>query len=284
MDFAALERGEALHAEFFHREASQHGTVNHRVAQCALVHFPRARQIAHETAGETVACAGGILHFFQRKCRHRKQEFLVHHDGAVLAALDHQGFRAHFEDFFGSARQVVLAGELASFVVIDHQHLDMFQRFLQLSGRTLDPVVHGVQTDDLRFARDLLQHGVLQRRIDVAQKNKCRVRVRFRQRRLEICEDIEVRSQSRALVHVLVVAPGPIECFPLGAFQALQINVLVFEDGHIFSRKIIADNSHQAHRREVTGGQREIAGGAAQKAIVLAVRSFNAIESHRADH
>ncbi len=100
---------------------------------------------------------------------------------------------------------------------------------------------------------------------------------------LKIREDVEVGDQRGALVHVLVVASGPEEGFSGGAFQALQINVLALEDGHVFRREIIADDAHQAHRREMAGGQREIAGGAAQQAVVLAVRRFNSIERDRSD-
>src|SRR5580692_12974575 len=63
VDFAALERGEALHAKFFHCEASQHRTVNHGVAQRALVDLSRAGEIAHEAPGEAVTCPRGVVDF-----------------------------------------------------------------------------------------------------------------------------------------------------------------------------------------------------------------------------
>src|SRR5271154_4364227 len=74
VDFAAFERGEALHAEFFHCETSQHRAVNHGVAQSALVDLPRACKVAHETTCKTIARTGRIVYFFQRKRRHGEQE------------------------------------------------------------------------------------------------------------------------------------------------------------------------------------------------------------------
>src|SRR5208283_4757212 len=93
VNFAALESGEALHAEFFYCEAAQHGTVHHRVAQRALVHFSRACEVAHEAAGKAVSRAGGIVYFFQWERRHGEEKVFVHHNGAVLATLDYQSFR-----------------------------------------------------------------------------------------------------------------------------------------------------------------------------------------------
>ena len=100
---------------------------------------------------------------------------------------------------------------------------------------------------------------------------------------MKIREDVEVGNQRGALVHVLVVATGPIESFSSGAFQALQIDVLMLENGHIFRGEVVTDDSHQAHWREMAGGEREITGGAAQHAIVLAVRRLDSIERDRTD-
>ena len=92
-------------------------------------------------------------------------------------------------------------------------------------------------------------------------------RVRRRQRRVKIREDVELGNERGALVHVLVVAAGPVEGFSGGAFQALQIDVLMLEDGHVFRCEVVADDGDHAHRREMAGGKREITGGAAEHAI-----------------
>ncbi len=120
--------------------------------------------------------------------------------------------------------------------------------------------------------------------INVAKKNERRVRVRGRQRGLEIREDVEVGDQSGAFIHILVVAPGPVKCFSRGALQTLQINVLMFQDGGVFRREIIADDAYQAHRRKVARRERKIAGGAAQQTIVLATGRLDSIERHRTNH
>ena len=50
----------------------------------------RAREIAHEAAGEGIACAGGIVRFFQRERRDAEDAVLIDHHGAVFAAFDDQ--------------------------------------------------------------------------------------------------------------------------------------------------------------------------------------------------
>ena len=53
---------------------------------------------------------------------------------------------------FAARGQVVLAGQLARLVVVDHEDLNVLERFFQFGGSSLDPVVHGVQADELRLA------------------------------------------------------------------------------------------------------------------------------------
>src|ERR1700675_260035 len=97
IDFAAREVREALDAEFFHRKAAENGTIHHRAAQRLRVHMPGARKIAHESPREGIARARGVVDFLERKCGNGKKELVVHHEGAVLAALDDQRARAHLE-------------------------------------------------------------------------------------------------------------------------------------------------------------------------------------------
>ena len=134
----------------------------------------------------------------------------------------------------------------------------------------------------LRF--DLLQNRVLQRWVDIAEKNERRIGVRVGQCGLEIRENVELGDKRGALVHVLVVAPGPEEGFAGGTFEAGEIDVAMLENGHVFLCEVIADDGDHAHRREMAGGKSEVAGGAAEQAICFSVRRFNAIERDRSNY
>ena len=157
------------------------------------------------------------------------------------------------------------------------------QRLAQFRGRAFDPVIHGVERDDLRPALDLMQHRGLQRRIDVRQENVRRGLVRFGQPRLEFREHVQFRRQRRALVHIFAVLPGPEESFSVRAFQALGIDAAAFENGLVFLGEVGAHDSDQIDVREITCGDGKIRGRAAEHAVHLAVRRFHGIERNRSN-
>src|SRR5215468_4431842 len=122
----ALEFAEAFGAEFFDGKAAHDGAVDHGPAQGGVVRTAAAGEIAHETSGERVARTGWIVRFFERKCRDGEHTTLVHHHGAVFAALDDERFRAELENVTGGEKEIVLVGELAGFRIIDHQDVNVF--------------------------------------------------------------------------------------------------------------------------------------------------------------
>ena len=103
------------------------------------------------------------------------------HQRAVLAALDHQRARAHLEDVSCGAQKIVLAGELARLVVVDHEDLRVLERLAKLGGGALDPVIHRVEPDDFRLALHLLEDGALQRGVDIAKENARGIEIGIRE-------------------------------------------------------------------------------------------------------
>src|SRR5277367_5347213 len=73
-NFAQRERLQTLHPKFFHRETPQHRPKHHSTPQRFIRNASRAGQIAHKSAGKTIAGAGRIVHLFERKPRHREQK------------------------------------------------------------------------------------------------------------------------------------------------------------------------------------------------------------------
>ncbi len=98
------------------------------------------------------------MRLFERKCRDAEDATLVHHHGAVLSALHNQRRRPHLENMLGRAQQIMFAGKLARFRIVDHQNIHVLQRFAQLRVRAFDPIVHGVQRRDFGALLDLAKH------------------------------------------------------------------------------------------------------------------------------
>src|SRR5215469_17182782 len=117
--FATSETAQALDAQLLDSKASEYGTINHCAAQRIMVDFLLPRQVAHESAGETVARARRIADFFERICRHRQNRVAMKEHCAVFAALNDDSFRAHAENPFGRTQQIVLACKLDGFFVVD---------------------------------------------------------------------------------------------------------------------------------------------------------------------
>ena len=98
---------------------------------------------------------------------------------------------------------------------------------------------------------------------------------------MEIGEHVQLGRQRRALVHILAVAAGPEKRLALGVLQAREINLAAAKNGFVLGGEILADDGDQPDGREMAGGQSKIAGGAAEGAVNLSVRGFNAIERDR---
>ena len=110
------------------------------------------------------------------------------------------------------------------------------------------------------------------------------IEVGIGKRRLEIGEHVELGGQRGALVHVLAVAAGPEEALPLRVLDAGEIDLAALENGLFLLGEILADDGHNAHRRELARRQRKITGRAAERAVHLAEGRFNRIKRHRTDN
>ena len=120
-NFALLQFQQTLEAEFLDGETAEDGAVDHRASKRVAIYSASACEIAHETAGESVARAGGIVDFIERKCRNAKDPIVVDEHGAVFAALDDERFGAKLENLFRGAEEIVFVRELTSFRIVDHQ-------------------------------------------------------------------------------------------------------------------------------------------------------------------
>src|SRR5712692_2172868 len=104
----ALQVAQPVQTELFDGKAAQHRAVDHGAAQRCVTLIATSGEMAHEATGKAVARTGGIMRFFERECWNAEDPTLVHHHGAVFAALHNQRRRTHLENVLGRAQQVVL--------------------------------------------------------------------------------------------------------------------------------------------------------------------------------
>ncbi len=159
------------------------------------------------------------------------------------------------------------------------ENLRVAERFAQLHGRAFDPVIHGVECDDLGFALHLLHHRALQAGMNIGEKNVGRILEFLRKLGVEVGEDIKLGGQRGAFTKIVAVACGPEEGFAGGAFEAGGVDLAAMEDGFVALGEIFADHANKIHRSKVAGGNGKIRGGSAQFAFGAAKGSFQGIES-----
>src|SRR5665213_2287380 len=285
IDFFTRERAEAFHAKAFAAEASHDGPVNHGSAQHApadLIAFEAEAvlgQIADKAARETIARAGRIENIIEQIRDSDEIGIAPEEHGAELAALDHQSVRAHFQNLRGGLAQVVFTRQHARFVIVDQQEIPVLDGFEQFRAEIADPEIHGVAASQAQVLH-LRADAALQAGLNVAQKQVAGILIALRKLGLKIREHVEIGGERHAIVHVVGIFAGPEESLAGYAFQAFQIDTAAGQQIGIGLREIVAHHGHDAHLREITRGEGNIRGGAAQHALHASVRRFNAVISN----
>src|SRR5205823_11477029 len=78
IDLLSRQRAKTFHAKALATEAAHHRPVNYRAPEFVHVHImgfeidARAREIAHESTGETIARASGIENIFEQVAGHHE--------------------------------------------------------------------------------------------------------------------------------------------------------------------------------------------------------------------
>src|SRR5215831_1838902 len=275
-----FEFAQALGAEFFNGEAAKDRTIDHGSAESCVVRTAATGKIAHKPAGEGVARAGWIVRLFERKGWDAENTAPIHHHGAVFAALHDESLGAEFKNVASGEEKIVFVRELASFRVVDHQDVDLLERFAEVGGSALNPVVHGVERDKLGPTVDLFQDTGLQARGNVGAKNVRRLAKFFRELRIEVGKNVKLGDESLAFVEMLGIFTGPEKAFAGGALETERVDLTAAEDGFLFFGEVVTDDSDEIHMSEETGGNGEICGCAADDAVDLAVRAFDGVECY----
>src|SRR6266511_127054 len=97
-------------------------------------------------------------------------------------------------------------------------------------------------------------------------------------------EDVQLRVERDGLVEIVTVLTPPAEGFALDAFQPVDIDLALAKEDKRLRRKIVADDAHQRHFGEKTGGGREVARRASKDILRRTERSLHRIQRHRTNH
>ena len=181
------------------------------------------------------------------------------------------------DDFGRRFAQIVFAREHARFGIVDEQKVPFRDGLKQLSPKIGDPVVHGVAAHELHRRVHLRSDRALQRRLDVTKQKIGRALVRFGQFRIESREDVQVRNERFAIVHILRINARPEEGFPRHAFEAGEIDAARREQIDILLIEIVTHHRDDLRLREITGGESDISACAAEHAVYFSVRSFHSV-------
>src|SRR5690242_8159104 len=280
---ALLELAEAVRAELLYGEAPEDGAVDHGAAKGRIGFLAASGEVAHKTSGEGIAGAGGIVGLFERKCGNAEDAVLIDEHGTVFAALHDQRGRPHFEDVAGGAEKIVFVRKLASFGIVDDENIDVLERFAKFPGSALDPVVHGIERDELGALFDLMENAALEIGSDVGEEDVLGGTIGFRQLGIELGEAVELRGDGDAFVEIFRIAAGPKKRLPRRAFETKRIDGTALEDGGVEFGEIVADNGDEIHGSEKAGGHGEVGGGTAHDAVDLAVRAFESVKGYGTD-
>src|SRR5919198_4625766 len=101
VNFLTRQGLQAFRAEALHSERSHHAPIEQSPLQHLPVELPLGSDVAHEPAGEGVACTRRVLNFFDGKRRgtegmtaNAKSSFTKPNRCAILAMLNHQSLRS----------------------------------------------------------------------------------------------------------------------------------------------------------------------------------------------
>jgi hypothetical protein len=161
--------------------------------------------------------------------------------------LIEHALRPEREDLPRRPAHVVDARELPRLLVVDDEQVDAREQRFERTARLGDPVIHRVEPDE-PCAAELVEHALLERRIDVAEEDVRRRSDRVAHARREAGEHAEVERDRVALVHVLVIAAVPAERLAAPLLEPRAVDAAAHEVVARRTGEVVADR-----RDEVTG-------------------------------
>src|SRR5215203_3329533 len=201
----------------------------------------------------------------------------------MLALFDYDPFRAMLQNPAAGAMDIPLSAELACLAVIDHEHVHSGQQPEQVGFFALDPVVHGVAHDKLRFLY-LVEHAQLQLRVDVTEEKKSRRLEGRREFRLEVGENAKSSFQGFPTLEIVRVLTLPAEALAFSTLHSRPVDATAAESLELRVRIVMAYYANHLHRVQNGAGNTEVDGRPSQRISGFAERSENGVQRNATDY
>ena len=170
-------------------------------------------------------------------------------------------------------------------IVVDTGSTDRTPEIAQQLGAKIgDPVIHRVAAHQLELSVHLRSDGSLQRRLDIAHQQILRAAVRLRQFGIEIGEDVQLRDERLAVVHIVRVNAGPEERPARDALEAGQIDAARGEQIVVFLLEVVAHHRDDSGLCEKTRRKRDVRPRASEHPVDFPVWSLHTVVCDRSNH
>ncbi len=171
----------------------------------------------------------------------------------------------------------MLAGQLAGLGVVDEEQVDPLQGAEQALPLGVDPEVHGVARHEPGCPH-LVEHRVLQVRVDVAEEDEVGVAPGGREHRLEGGQHVELGVEGVRGVEVELVAPLPAEGLAGLPRQPGQVGPAGGEEPHVLLGEVLSDHRHHPGRPEEARAGREVGSRSPQDLLPVAEGRLQRVE------
>lgn len=161
VDVAPFDFGRANQAKAFAAERRNDAAINHRAANVIIDRAFGSGEIAHHTAHERVARAGGVNDVMKRVGRANENSFRTREERAVRPFLNDDVFGTELMNLFERRENIVLFRQLMRFTVIQDKTIQALDQLYQIRQGDVQPQIHCVRGNELRSLH-LIEHVALQ--------------------------------------------------------------------------------------------------------------------------
>ena len=224
----------------------------------------RAREVAHEAAGEGVAGAGRIEHVLERIGRREEDRALLEQERAVLALLDDHHRRAALHDPARGLHEVACIRELARFAVVQRDEVDVLDAARADRGAGSRSRSSSCRTRRASGARPGCSTSSCRRGSMLARKTKGALRNCVGNLRAEVREHAEVRLERLGRVEIVPIAAAPAERVARRLLQPRHVHAARPQRLELLHRVVVADDADELHGRQMARRGGEEGAGAAE--------------------
>src|SRR5580704_938262 len=189
-----------------------------------------------------------------------KSAFPEEDGGAVFSMLDDQGLRPHGQYFLRGTQQVLVAGKHFGFGIVNQQNVDILQRLGEIFSETGDPEIHGIAAGKANTVH-LFADLALQHRMNVGEEEELGIKIRLRNTRFEVLEDVELGEVGFRFIQIVEILSAPAKGLAGRALNTASVNAAFLQDVFVIGGEVVAYHRDDANVGKVAGREREVSGG-----------------------